>query len=106
MPLSDQERKVLQELERELFIQDPALAKQLESGVPSEPTPAPKAMNVIAVALGLALILLAIPIHPSPFGPLGFILLVTGIVSHWMERRRWTERRRMEERRAGRRRRA
>ncbi|MDQ0104677.1 hypothetical protein J2T10_004353 [Paenarthrobacter nicotinovorans] len=34
MPLSERERRVLQQLERELFIQDPHLARQLESGVP------------------------------------------------------------------------
>ena len=100
MPLSDQERRVLQELERELFIQDPALAKQLETGIPSEPAPAPKALNVIAAALGLALILLGIPIHPSPLGLLGFTLMVTAIVSQWMEHRRWAERQRSEQRRA------
>lgn len=105
MPLSDQERRVLQELERQLFIQDPALAKQLETGIASEPAPAPKVINVVAAALGLAFILLGIPIHPSPLGLLGFVLLMTGIVSHWMELRKWAERRRTERRRAGSRRR-
>lgn len=95
MPLSDQERRVLQELERELFIQDPMLARQLETGVPSRRPKAPKVLNIIAITLGFTMLLLAIPIHPSPLGFIGFVLLATGITAHFMEKHKERKRRRI-----------
>ncbi|HKU36289.1 MAG TPA: DUF3040 domain-containing protein [Paenarthrobacter sp.] len=88
MPLSDQERRVLEQLERELFIDDPALARRLESGKLPHHVTAPKVLNVIAVVLGIALMLLGIPIYPSPLGFLGFVLVGSGITAHYVQRRR------------------
>ncbi|MFF1830062.1 DUF3040 domain-containing protein [Paenarthrobacter sp. NPDC058040] len=88
MPLSDQERRVLEQLERELFIDDPALARRLESGRLPHHVTSPKALNVLAVILGVALMLLSIPIYPSPWGFLGFVLLGSGITAHYVQRRK------------------
>ncbi|MFK0004275.1 DUF3040 domain-containing protein [Paenarthrobacter sp. NPDC090522] len=93
MPLSDQERRVLEQLERQLFIEDPALARRLESGKIPHHATAPKALNVVAVILGVALILLAIPIYPSPLGFLGFVLLASGVTAHYVQRRKERRRR-------------
>lgn len=82
MPLSERERKVLQQLERELFIQDPDLARQLESGVPVRGSVQPRIRDVLAVAVGVLLILLAIPLHVFPFALAGMLLAGHGVLSH------------------------
>nr|WP_224166528.1 DUF3040 domain-containing protein [Arthrobacter sp. StoSoilA2] len=90
MHLNERERRVLQQLERELFIQDPDLARQLESGIPARRPYEPRARHVLAVAVGVLLMLLAIPINPSPLGSCGFLLVAWGLVAHFVQRARST----------------
>ncbi|WP_422758132.1 DUF3040 domain-containing protein [Paenarthrobacter sp. C1] len=82
MPLSERERRVLQQLERELFIQDPHLARQLESGVPVRGTIHPRLRDVMAAALGVLLVLMAIPLHVPLLGVAGTLLGVHAVLSH------------------------
>ncbi|MDI2036939.1 DUF3040 domain-containing protein [Paenarthrobacter nitroguajacolicus] len=82
MPLSERERRVLEQLERELFIQDPDLARQLESGVPVRTPVHPRIRDVIAAAAGVLLVLLAIPLHVIPFALAGILLVVHAVFSH------------------------
>ncbi|MBT2587634.1 DUF3040 domain-containing protein [Arthrobacter sp. ISL-95] len=82
MPLSERERKVLQQLERELFIQDPDLARQLESGVPVRGPVQPRMRDVLAVAVGVLLILLAVPLQAFPITLAGILLAGHGMLAH------------------------
>jgi|GEM_PF-2257834 len=82
MPLSERERKALQQLERELFIQDPDLARQLESGVPLRGAVQPRIRDVLAIAVGVLLILLAIPLQVFLFALAGLLLTGHGILAH------------------------
>lgn len=82
MPLSERERKVLQQLERELFIQDPDLARQLESGVPVHGPVQPRIRDVLAIAVGVILILLAIPLHVFPLALAGILLIGHALLAH------------------------
>ena len=88
MHLNERERRVLQQLERELFIQDPDLARQLETGIPARRPYAPQPRHVLAVAVGVLLMLLAIPISPSPLGYCGFVLMAWGLVAHRVQKAR------------------
>ena len=82
MPLSERERKVLQQLERELFIQDPDLARQLESGVPVGGPVQPRIRDVAAAAVGVLLILLSIPLHVFPLALAGILLVAHALLAH------------------------
>ena len=82
MPLSERERKVLQQLERELFIQDPDLARQLESGVPVGGPVQPRIRDVMAAAVGVLLILLSIPLHVFPLALAGILLVAQALLAH------------------------
>ncbi|MFJ4264534.1 DUF3040 domain-containing protein [Paenarthrobacter nicotinovorans] len=82
MPLSERERRVLQQLERELFIQDPDLARQLETGVPVHGPVQPRVRDVMAAASGVLLVLLAIPLHVVPLALVGGFFVVYAVVSH------------------------
>ncbi|MET3370504.1 UNVERIFIED_CONTAM: hypothetical protein ABIE34_003779 [Jeotgalibacillus campisalis] len=82
MPLSERERKVLQQLERELFIQDPHLARQLESGVPVRGPVQPRIRDVTAAAAGVLLILLSIPLHVFPLALAGILLIAHACLAH------------------------
>lgn len=88
MHLNERERRVLQQLERDLFIQDPDLARQLETGIPARRPYEPQARHVLAVTVGVLLMLLAIPINPSPLGYCGFLLMAWGLVAHRVQKAR------------------
>ncbi|MFP3578880.1 DUF3040 domain-containing protein [Arthrobacter sp. SIMBA_036] len=79
MPLSEREQRVLQRLERELFIQDPRLARQLESGIPVRGPIQPRLRDVLAAAGALVLILLAIPLHAFLLAVAGLLLLFSAV---------------------------
>jgi hypothetical protein len=82
MPLSERERKALEQLERELFIQDPELARQLESGVPVRGPVQPRIRDVMAAAVGVMVILLAIPFNILPLALAGVLLTVHALLAH------------------------
>ena len=84
MPLSEQERKVLEELERELYAGDATFAKRM--GADRQKLAAGKASSpkriiaggALAIS-GLAVILQALLTQYAPFGVLGFALMVVGL---------------------------
>lgn len=84
MSLSERERKVLEELERELYAGDASFAKRM--GAEREKLAAGKASSpkriiaggALAIA-GLAVILQALLTQYAPFGVAGFALMVIGL---------------------------
>ncbi|MEN9753232.1 MAG: hypothetical protein RL670_923 [Actinomycetota bacterium] len=87
MALSDRERKVLEELERDLYASDANFARKIDR-------PAIKSAKLLvggsALALvGISVTIFAVIIQVFWFGLLGFILLLAGLVlasSNWSDR--------------------
>lgn len=86
MPLSNEERKRLEELERDLAAEDPKLAQQLETG------PAPRAraahitLGLLTALIGIAVLILGVMAQLTLLGVAGFLLMCAGtiwILSTW-----------------------
>ncbi len=77
MPLSDRERKVLEELELDLAADDPRLAQELSSGVANRFT-ATTYFAAIACLIGVVLLLAGIGSQIIAVGVGGFLLMGTG----------------------------
>lgn len=79
MPLSDHEQRVLDELERQLYADDPSLASQLST--PRGPAPVRRIVLGAAMMLaGLAVVLVGVSTHLVVVGVLGAVLLGGGIL--------------------------
>lgn len=80
MPLSEHEQRMLDEMERQLFADDPRLAKSFRG--PSAPAASPRklAMAVGALVLGLGMIVAAVLLPMVPLGVLGFVLMLGGVI--------------------------
>ncbi|MEV7607329.1 DUF3040 domain-containing protein [Paenarthrobacter sp. NPDC089322] len=88
MPLSEHERRILQNVERELFIEDPSLARRLESGKPDDGRVARRTLGLVALAGGVLFFLLGLLENLAAVGWLGF--LVAGIAAGdlWAQKRK------------------
>jgi hypothetical protein len=78
MPLSDRERKVLEELELDLAADDPRLAQELSSGVVEDRFRASSYFGVIAFLIGVALLMAGVASQIVVVGVGGFLLMGTG----------------------------
>lgn len=80
MPLSDREKRLLEEMEAALLTEDPRLVSALSA------TPISPSRNRIMVGAGLLLVGLAtlfggLIAQITPIGILGFIIALTGVIS-------------------------
>ena len=80
MPLSDREKRLLDEMEAALLTEDPRLVSALSA------TPTSPSRNRIMVGAGLLLVGLAtlfggLIAQITPIGILGFIIALTGVIS-------------------------
>lgn len=80
MPLSDREKRLLEEMEAALLTEDPRLVSALSA------TPVSPSRNRIMVGAGLLLVGLAtlfggLIAQITPIGILGFIIALTGVIS-------------------------
>lgn len=79
MPLSEQERRALEELEAQLSAEDPKFA----STMVSDPNRARRRrrvlLGVLALAAGLALVVLAVTTRQTWLGAIGFLGMVFGV---------------------------
>ena len=85
MGLSEQERKVLEELERGLYAEDPKLANRISNKGPkpqdANRTPAARMIAGALVALGgLGVILVGVIAHYTAIGVGGFLMTLVGLV--------------------------
>lgn len=78
MPLSDRERKVLEELELDLAADDPRLAQELSSGVVEDKFSSSSYFGVIAFLIGVALLIAGVASQIVVVGVGGFLLMGTG----------------------------
>ena len=78
MPMSEEERRLLKELELGLIADDPHLAMELLSGYPSRRFRSGIYYGSAAGLLGLALFIIGISGHSIGVGISGFLLMVLG----------------------------
>lgn len=78
MPLSDKERKQLEELELGLMAEDPRLAHELSTGSLKGRFGAAAYFAVVACLIGVALLVSGVASRVIAVGVLGFLLMGTG----------------------------
>jgi hypothetical protein len=78
MPLSDEERKVLEELELDLAADDPRLARELSSGFVKNRFKASRYFAAIACLIGVVLLIAGVASQIIVVGVGGFLLMGTG----------------------------
>ncbi len=77
MPLSDEERRVLAELEEDLVADDPRLARELSS-MPGARFSAARYFAALACLIGVALLLAGVGSQVIVVGVFGFLLMGAG----------------------------
>lgn len=80
MPLSEHEQKMLDEMERQLFADDPRLARAFAPKTPPRRNGRRILIGLGAVVLGLALLILAVALPAIWLGGIAFIGMVAGAV--------------------------
>ncbi|MCW2132413.1 DUF3040 domain-containing protein [Arthrobacter sp. VKM Ac-2550] len=81
MPLSNEERKQFEELERELSAEDPKLARKLLSGWSSPSRMFPLPAGILIMIAGFLLLIFGISHQPALIGVIGFVLMGAG--AYW-----------------------
>jgi hypothetical protein len=89
LPLSDRERKVLEELELDLAAEDPRLAQELSSGFAERGVKASKHLAAIGCLTGVVILMAGIATQIIIVGVAGFLLMGTGTY-FLVEGTRWT----------------
>lgn len=84
MGLSDNERRVLDELEASFYDRDPKLARSLARGE-SRPRRLAAALGVLSALVGMVLLILAVSASMPLVGVLGFLVALAGL-SFWASR--------------------
>jgi hypothetical protein len=74
MPLSDEERRRLEELENLLSAQDPSLARNLQEGKQDNQVPRRMVFATLAFLAGLVLVLMGVATQVLVIGAAGFLL--------------------------------
>jgi hypothetical protein len=82
MPLSNEERKQLEEMERELNVEDPKLAGKLLSGSLGPWLTAPVLFGGLTVMVGFLVLVLGIALQLTVVGVAGFVLMGAG--AYWL----------------------
>ncbi|MCH6472497.1 DUF3040 domain-containing protein [Sinomonas terrae] len=82
MPLSNEERKQLEELEQELTVEDPKLARELLSGSLGPSLPARAVFSILTVSVGFVVLILGIALQFTVLGVAAFVLMGAG--AYWL----------------------
>lgn len=78
MPLSEEERRQLEELERDLAAEDPRLAQELVSGSVRHTFSASSYFGVVACLMGIVVLIAGIGTQITLVGVGGFLLMGVG----------------------------
>lgn len=80
MPLSEHEQKLLDQMERALYAEDPSFATQMKGHGRAGGAPKTRLVGGIIVAiLGLGVVVLGVSAASIPLGILGFVIMVAGV---------------------------
>jgi Flp pilus assembly protein TadB len=80
MPLSEHEQKMLDEMERQLFADDPRLARTFRSGGQDRRDRRRIVLGLAGVVVGLGVLVLAVSLPAIWLGVLAFLLMLAGAV--------------------------
>lgn len=78
MPLSDHEQQMLEEMERQLFADDPRLARTFDHAVRPRRDRRRILLGVVGIVVGLGLLVLAVSLPAIWLGVLAFLVMVAG----------------------------
>ena len=78
MPLSEHEQRLLEQMERALYAEDPKFASSLRSTGPRPGSRRQAALGVVVALGGLAVLVLGAASSLIPVGVLGFLMMLFG----------------------------
>ncbi len=78
MPLSEHEQKLLDQMERALYAEDPSFATQMK-GHAGSASKSRIIVGALAALAGLAVVLLGVSNASIPVGVVGFVIMVAGV---------------------------
>ncbi len=78
MPLSEHEQRLLEQMERALYAEDPKFASSLRSAGPRPGSRRQAALGVLVALAGLAVLVLGAASSLIPVGVLGFVMMLLG----------------------------
>jgi hypothetical protein len=78
VPLSEHEQRLLEQMERALYAEDPKFASSLRSAGPRPGSRRQAALGVLGALAGLAVLVLGAASSLIPVGVLGFLLMLAG----------------------------
>lgn len=79
MPLSEHERKLLDQMERALYAEDPSFATQMKGHGRGSATKTRLIAGIVIAVLGLAVVVLGVSAASIPLGVVGFLVMVAGV---------------------------
>lgn len=82
MPLSEHEQKLLEQMERALYAEDPGFATQMKGAV-GRGSRGRFAVGVLAVIGGLVVVLFGVNLSSIPVGVIGFLIMLGGAAWAW-----------------------
>ena len=80
MPLSEHEQRLLEQMEKALYAEDPKFATSLRSTPGSRAARGRAALGVVAVLAGVGLLLAGVATTIIAVGVLGFVVMLVGAV--------------------------
>lgn len=80
MPLSEHEQRLLEQMERALYAEDPKFASTLRQPVVRQGSRKRMILGVLVAAAGLGLLLAGVAFKLAPVGVLGFVVMLGGAV--------------------------
>ena len=80
MPLSDREKRLLEEMEAALLTEDPRLVSALSSKAPVSPSRNRVLAGVGLLLLGLITLFAGLISQVTPIGILGFVIALSGVI--------------------------
>ena len=78
MPLSEHEQRLLEQMERALYAEDPKFATSLRSGSAGKPSRGRAAFGVLVLLGGITLLMVGAILPLIPLGVAGFLVMVVG----------------------------
>ncbi|MEZ5115569.1 MAG: DUF3040 domain-containing protein [Candidatus Nanopelagicales bacterium] len=78
MPLSEHEQRLLEQMERALYAEDPKFATTLRSGGPRTAHRGRAALGVVALLAGIGLLMAGVITSLPPLGVVGFLVMLVG----------------------------
>jgi hypothetical protein len=80
MPLSEHEQRLLEQMERALYAEDPKFATSLRSTSIARASRGRAALGVLVIFGGIALLVTAMALQATPVGIAGFAVMLIGAV--------------------------